>query len=217
MRWGTMGRLLSSPVRGIERTERSPRRGDQRFEQIEDRRLALHVESGRGRRDADPDGKRTRRERSEQRLVRPVVAGRQDEAPRFAGQMRRKVSAFAHTAPSDLDDLVPRQDLKIEVGSQRGQDVDEILRREGAGFHIRQTIMPRDREVFLLEGGAWNPIEETLHHRSYADLPAFLERERGTPLPVTVVADPGAVFRDERRSEERRVGKECRSRWSPYH
>ena len=23
--------------------------------------------------------------------------------------------------------------------------------------------------------------------------------------------------RDRRRSEERRVGKECRSRWSPYH
>ena len=29
----------------------------------------------------------------------------------------------------------------------------------------------------------------------------------------------GIVFRDghNRRSEERRVGKECRSRWSPYH
>ena len=25
------------------------------------------------------------------------------------------------------------------------------------------------------------------------------------------------VEEDERRSEERRVGKECRSRWSPYH
>ena len=25
------------------------------------------------------------------------------------------------------------------------------------------------------------------------------------------------VKRDEIRSEERRVGKECRSRWSPYH
>ena len=24
-------------------------------------------------------------------------------------------------------------------------------------------------------------------------------------------------FRDDDRSEERRVGKECRSRWSPYH
>src|SRR3712207_5263271 len=26
-----------------------------------------------------------------------------------------------------------------------------------------------------------------------------------------------AMFDAERRSEERRVGKECRSRWSPYH
>src|SRR5207244_12811262 len=84
----------------------------------------------------------------------------------FAGQMRRKVSAFAHTAPSDLDDLVPWQDLKIEVGSQRGQDVDQVLRREGPGFHISGTIVPCDREIFLLEGGAWNPIEETLHHGS---------------------------------------------------
>ena len=31
--------------------------------------------------------------------------------------------------------------------------------------------------------------------------------------------DDGLVFyrSEERRSEERRVGKECRSRWSPYH
>ena len=28
---------------------------------------------------------------------------------------------------------------------------------------------------------------------------------------------PGRERRHERRSEERRVGKECRSRWSPYH
>ena len=27
----------------------------------------------------------------------------------------------------------------------------------------------------------------------------------------------GEIFAVERRSEERRVGKECRSRWSPYH
>ena len=33
-------------------------------------------------------------------------------------------------------------------------------------------------------------------------------------------ADPTAAFAGKRgkiRSEERRVGKECRSRWSPYH
>src|ERR1039457_5898849 len=30
-------------------------------------------------------------------------------------------------------------------------------------------------------------------------------------------AQPGAVAPPSSRSEERRVGKECRSRWSPYH
>src|SRR3712207_7054824 len=30
-------------------------------------------------------------------------------------------------------------------------------------------------------------------------------------------ARPDAASRSELRSEERRVGKECRSRWSPYH
>src|SRR3989442_1741258 len=29
--------------------------------------------------------------------------------------------------------------------------------------------------------------------------------------------DRGALTEEARRSEERRVGKECRSRWSPYH
>ena len=27
----------------------------------------------------------------------------------------------------------------------------------------------------------------------------------------------GNLVTDDKRSEERRVGKECRSRWSPYH
>jgi len=38
-------------------------------------------------------------------------------------------------------------------------------------------------------------------------------REAGAPVTaVDVLPDPAI-----RRSEERRVGKECRSRWSPYH
>ena len=44
----------------------------------------------------------------------------------------------------------------------------------------------------------------------------------GASASLTVVAVDNAVFHfvgDARcgRSEERRVGKECRSRWSPYH
>ena len=30
-------------------------------------------------------------------------------------------------------------------------------------------------------------------------------------------SEVGGTCRGDRRSEERRVGKECRSRWSPYH
>src|SRR2546425_12329463 len=32
-----------------------------------------------------------------------------------------------------------------------------------------------------------------------------------------VATDQGLERSEQRRSEERRVGKECRSRWSPYH
>src|SRR5215469_12775210 len=36
-------------------------------------------------------------------------------------------------------------------------------------------------------------------------------------LPIIACMLLGALIQLQRRSEERRVGKECRSRWSPYH
>ena len=38
----------------------------------------------------------------------------------------------------------------------------------------------------------------------------------GVPIKTMLTASTLAVIRSSR-SEERRVGKECRSRWSPYH
>ena len=42
---------------------------------------------------------------------------------------------------------------------------------------------------------------------------------QGTRLQVLTkdMAKPAVPFGGKYRSEERRVGKECRSRWSPYH
>ena len=37
------------------------------------------------------------------------------------------------------------------------------------------------------------------------------------PLVGAVVVKDGKIIGETTRSEERRVGKECRSRWSPYH
>ena len=51
------------------------------------------------------------------------------------------------------------------------------------------------------DGGKWNTMDHALKHAE------------------AMIAD-GADILDvggESRSEERRVGKECRSRWSPYH
>src|SRR5688572_12876389 len=43
----------------------------------------------------------------------------------------------------------------------------------------------------------------------------FIEVHVATPIDVCQQRDPKGLYK--KRSEERRVGKECRSRWSPYH
>ena len=42
------------------------------------------------------------------------------------------------------------------------------------------------------------------------------EKEIADLVEIYLVSDGYKVFKANR-SEERRVGKECRSRWSPYH
>ena len=42
-------------------------------------------------------------------------------------------------------------------------------------------------------------------------------QNRKTPEPRTLIGAGKVEELKELRSEERRVGKECRSRWSPYH
>ena len=54
------------------------------------------------------------------------------------------------------------------------------------------------------------------------DLKALQQAVGGTIAAVYPFADPVAIICNDDgklmgRSEERRVGKECRSRWSPYH
>ena len=40
---------------------------------------------------------------------------------------------------------------------------------------------------------------------------------KGIDAAIQIVGVDTAESRRDERSEERRVGKECRSRWSPYH
>ena len=49
------------------------------------------------------------------------------------------------------------------------------------------------------------------------DVNRELERDHGVRLQIRIGVHAGEVLATVDRSEERRVGKECRSRWSPYH
>ena len=69
---------------------------------------------------------------------------------------------------------------------------------------IMEWYMRYDGQVFIsFSGGKDSTVLLDLARRVYPDIPA-------------VYVDTGLEY-PELRSEERRVGKECRSRWSPYH
>src|SRR5256885_10645146 len=68
--------------------------------------------------------------------------------------------------------------------------------------------MPRDLGALVLQ---------TLHYRVAAP-PALRERVLQSGWKdLAQLPWIGAPAQHHERSEERRVGKECRSRWSPYH
>ena len=68
---------------------------------------------------------------------------------------------------------------------------------------------------FLLELGVSVTINEELNNK-YEGLP-IMESTATVSDGEQTISAKAVVGVDLNRSEERRVGKECRSRWSPYH
>ena len=83
-----------------------------------------------------------------------------------------------------------------------------LLDPEGstAPCRIESARPHRDGLLLKLEGIDSREAAETLRGSRLA--------ARASDLPEP---EPGQAYLHELRSEERRVGKECRSRWSPYH
>ena len=76
----------------------------------------------------------------------------------------------------------------------------------------RVTTMPSGEDLIAID-------RVFLHERTGSvALESLLESGRDLLDPSRVFCTMDhIVSTDEGRSEERRVGKECRSRWSPYH
>src|SRR5208282_4117380 len=77
---------------------------------------------------------------------------------------------------------------------------------------LRVPLLINDRIDVALAAGADGA------HVGQQDMPVALVRQLLGPAAIIglSITELGQV-RDRDRSEERRVGKECRSRWSPYH
>src|SRR5258707_7189666 len=76
--------------------------------------------------------------------------------------------------------------------------------KEGFGGLVNITA-GKDAQVIASTGAAVSQVDLTQ---------AFLQYAGG---PLTLIAGKFTTLHGTERSEERRVGKECRSRWSPYH
>ena len=73
-----------------------------------------------------------------------------------------------------------------------------------------EEIMGEDQAKAVLSGSAIPSFQEPMVS-NVAEEPSYsLQTEEDEE-------DPNTVRQIMSRSEERRVGKECRSRWSPYH
>ena len=130
-----------------------------------------------------------------------------------------EVYAAYSEADADFDKLAEEQARLEAIINAGGADELEV-----AAEALR--LPPWEQKVDLLSGGEKRRValcrlllskpdllllDEPTNHldaESVEWLEQFLQR-----FPGTVVA----VTHDRYRSEERRVGKECRSRWSPYH
>ena len=82
---------------------------------------------------------------------------------------------------------------------------------------VKVTLGPRGRNVVLDKGfGSPTITNDGVTIAKEVELEDKIENI-GAELVKEVASKTNDTAGDGTRSEERRVGKECRSRWSPYH
>ena len=115
----------------------------------------------------------------------------------------------------------------ISANTEKTPAVTVVIPAYNASRYIGQALDSikvqtfTDYEVIVVNDGSADreELERILDAHS---LPiVYLSQENGgDPLPEQIATAAGMPMEevdDLMRSEERRVGKECRSRWSPYH
>ena len=130
--------------------------------------------------------------------------------------------AVKFIANSRLDDDASRRLFLREARAAAALDhpficsVHDVLEHGGRPVIIMERVEGETLQSLISRGAL--PIEQTVHYsREIAEALAAAHARgivhRDVKSANIMIAPSGHV----KRSEERRVGKECRSRWSPYH
>ena len=114
-----------------------------------------------------------------------------------------------------------KQDLVISAYKPNGGFEERFLREaqteEGVWDFVRTHL--QYLPVIKQQGALFQIIPERDPRILFDQMVAYYVR-KGRLVPVSIQEFQIGLsqrFIEHRRSEERRVGKECRSRWSPYH
>ena len=99
--------------------------------------------------------------------------------------------------------LVPRRRLFY-----KGKELEEM---------DTQAIVNLRPEIVVVDELAHTNIEGSENPKRWQDVMQILDAGISVISAVNIQHIEGLNEVVEERSEERRVGKECRSRWSPYH
>src|SRR2546422_4650530 len=115
----------------------------------------------------------------------------------------------------------PRREARraVKRGYPRGAGTVRLCRDLGA---VERLLQQRLVDAVVLDVKAVSPAEAALALPArFPRIPTFVlsafRPDDGPLLAACHAAGFAGILVEGVRSEERRVGKECRSRWSPYH
>ena len=122
-----------------------------------------------------------------------------------------------------INNLISGSGLRVAVpGDDINKEIHHLIEGSFSFAYFNALVVHKDPPRKKENEYLWESVQEMIekeHHLSFFNfkLPLMIqgfftipdEKKKGNYLKIV----PASNFR----SEERRVGKECRSRWSPYH
>ena len=113
-----------------------------------------------------------------------------------------------------LDGRVPDPSTLMKLTKRLGPGLVDELNAELLSLAVERKVLRSRRlrvDTTVVEADIRSPTDSGLCAHAVSRLTRLARRIKAAGLA------PRSRLRDRVRSEERRVGKECRSRWSPYH